>query len=604
MTPEPDQQATEPVSFWRFNLFHELMATGLAALALLAGTWFTMDQLERGYLQLHRSDALRVRQLLKEHLTDARQQLNHFAVLQPQRQDELAQLILPAFSDLYRLNDRYQVVEVLKSSSESRVFRGFSFAGSHIEPYLNQSSTDGAGSSVIQRGIEDERASVYFASATPTGGRLFGRLNLTYLQDFLRRYSQSAGLPVLLVSHHGFVLLSSDANLRIAAVDLNLSRASGAHILRRIDNRWSPVVANDWGIGAHIVTLIPTDRLDAQRRQVMLPTLAVALLALVAFAWKNRRLYQLLFGPVARFSSQIEQLRTRLAKGGTEPLDISTAASPFREMKQIESSFEALMQTIRDRDLALQQKLRTSLTAAAIAHEINLPLSTIRMRCQQADLQLRHGVLSPQEIQELVQALQGESQLVSRTIEKMRMLLRNVQTELVPTELVGVVNSTLNLLKRYVREHAVDLRCHGLEEAAGLIVLADAAQLQTAVCNLLRNAIEVAAEQPPERRLVVVTLRRDQAHVLLAVADSGPGFCGDPEADTLMRSSKASGSGLGLFVVRTTLTNHHGRLVIGRSNELGGAEVCIQLPLAEENLPLQDSRKYPKTGMPQAEPSA
>lgn len=39
-------------------------------------------------------------------------------------------------------------------------------------------------------------------------------------------------------------------------------------------------------------------------------------------------------------------------------------------------------------------------------------------------------------------------------------------------------------------------------------------------------------------------------------------------------------SGLGLFVVRTTLTNHHGSLQISRSSSLGGAEVSMRLPLA------------------------
>jgi signal transduction histidine kinase len=584
MRPFPGEPQRRRVSFWSFNLTHELMATGLAATALLAGSWFTVDQLAAGYLELHRSDAVRVRELLQEHLTEARLQLAHLSALPTDRQQALAGLLVPAFSDVYRLDGRHQVSAVLKASPGSRVFPGFSFASSHIEPYLKRAASGGVHSSVIERGLEDERASVYFTSTRadtgPSQGRLLGRLNLSYLRNFLRRYSRSAGLPVLLVSHHGFVLLSSDPNLRIAAVDLDLHRSSGGDTLRPIDNRWLPVVANDRGIGAHIVTLIPTDRLDAQRRLVLLPTLAVALLALLAFIWKNRRVHQLLFGPVARFSNQIEVLRSRLARGELISLGSSEAPSRFHEMGQIQSSFEALAQTIRDRDLALQQKLRTSLTAAAIAHEINLPLSTIRIRCQQADLQLRDGALSPQEIQELVRALQGDSQLVNRTIEKMRMLLRNVQTQLVPTEVGVLVNSTISLHKRQLREQGVQLHCRGLPEAGHLTVLADAAQLQMALSNLLRNAIEATAERPRQFREVILSLHRDQDQVVLQVADSGPGFHGDPEADTLMQSSKAGGSGLGLFVVRTTLSNHNGRLFIGRSQELGGAELCIQLPLA------------------------
>ena len=596
-------RAAAPISIWRFNVAHELVAGAIAAAALAGGSWFTLDQLERRYLQLHQNDAERVGLMLQEHLLEARQQLERFAALPPQRQRETTELLLPAFSDLYRLNPQHQVVAVLKAQRGSRVFPGFSFAGSHIDAYLRQPPRAGAASSVIDRGLEDERASVYFVGTDAAGGRLLARLNLSYLQDFLSRYNQASGYPVLLVSRHGFVMLASDPLLQVPAVDLNLAsgRAATTRSLYQNNQRWLPLVANNSGLGGHIVTLIPADRLEAQRHLVWWSTVGVSSLALLVLLWKNRRLHERLFNPVARFSDQIERLRSQMAKAELTELGGGVASSRFREIAQIERSFDTLLQTIRERDEALQHKLRTSLTAAAIAHEINLPLSTIRMRCLQADQELRHGPPSSEGIQELVQALQADSQQVSRVIEKMRMLLRNVQTDLVPIELASVVTTTLKLLKRPLREQAVQLRCEGLDAAGPLVVLGDAVQLQMALGNLLRNAIEAVADQPAERREVRVILRRDGDQVLLGVADSGPGFCGDPEADTLMRSSKPGGSGLGLFVVRTTMGNHHGRLRIGRSADLGGAELWMELPLASGPSPSASSQDYLKTAMGKAE---
>jgi C4-dicarboxylate-specific signal transduction histidine kinase len=161
----------------------------------------------------------------------------------------------------------------------------------------------------------------------------------------------------------------------------------------------------------------------------------------------------------------------------------------------------------------------------------------------------------------------------------MRMLLRNVQTELAPTDLAAVVTSALTLHKRQLRESAVQLERQGLEGQT-LIVMADAVQLQMAVGNLLRNAIEAVAQQPADQRRLLVKLRRTGHRAELVIADTGPGFSFDPNSDTLFRSTKASGSGLGLFVVRTTLSNHSGSLRISRSEQLGGAELCIELPLA------------------------
>jgi C4-dicarboxylate-specific signal transduction histidine kinase len=562
---------------------HELAATSLAGLTLVMGTWVTQDQLERRFVQLHRSDAERVGQLMQEHLMDARQQLDSFAVLSAQQQKKGIAMLLPAFSDVYQLDQQQRVANVLKANFRSRVFRGFSFSGSHIDEYLKDPVLRASSSSVIERGIEDDRASVYFTTAGQAGDRMLARIDLSYLQDFLQRYKKASGLPVLLVNRHGFVMLSSDPELHVPAVDVGFSASLSARPdLIQYDNRsWLPLVGKNQGLGGHIVTLIPTDQMEQQRLLVWLPSLVVTLLALVVFAWKNRRLHQQLFGPVTEFTSLMERVRSDMADPQLEPLTASPAVSRFTEMRQIQAGLEELLEAIRERDQSLQQKLRTSLTAAAIAHEINLPLSTIRLRCQQADQQLSQGVLTTEQSRALVQELQAESQQVSRVIERMRMLLRNVQTELLPTDLAAIVVSSLTLHKRQLREQDVQVERQGLDGQL-LIVMADAVQLQMAVSNLLRNAIEAVAQQPPDHRRLLVKLRRAGDRAELVIADSGPGFSFDAATDTLFRSTKASGSGLGLFVVRTTLNNHHGSLQIGRSLQLGGAELCVGLPLARQ----------------------
>ena len=77
---------TRQVSFWRFNLSHELIALLAATSALAAGAWFSVVQLERRYLQLHQQDVDRVGSLLQEHLREARQQLEYFSALDPGQQ--------------------------------------------------------------------------------------------------------------------------------------------------------------------------------------------------------------------------------------------------------------------------------------------------------------------------------------------------------------------------------------------------------------------------------------------------------------------------------------------------------------------------------------
>jgi K+-sensing histidine kinase KdpD len=42
-----------------------------------------------------------------------------------------------------------------------------------------------------------------------------------------------------------------------------------------------------------------------------------------------------------------------------------------------------------------------------------------------------------------------------------------------------------------------------------------------------------------------------------------------------------TGTGIGLYVVQLTMENHGGSLGLGRSSDLGGAEVVLRLPKAD-----------------------
>ncbi|MFN9610802.1 MAG: ATP-binding protein [bacterium] len=611
MTP----RAPGPISVRRFHLRHEVVATLLAALALLAGTWISADQLERRLIRLHQADLERVGQLLQEHLGDARRQLGAFAALPAaQRQGSIA-LLLPMFADVYVLNERMEVERVLLGSPSSRVFAGFSFATSPILPQLRQARGQGVRHSRLSRSHEDENPGVYLSGRDRSGALLLGRVSLSYLRAFMDRSRNGSGLPLLMVSNDGFVMLTSASADGVAALDLQRAVAGAASALQHRDALWQPVLAPDPGMGGHVVGLIPLEELAQQRRLVVLPSLATALLALVLFWRKNRRVDGLLFAPLTRFSEQIQAVERRVRQGLPEsPRPVvatdgaSGAPSRFQELRGLQRSFGELIDAIHARDRALREahareqrreeeqrrelrsKLRSSLLAATIAHEINLPLATIRLLCSQAQGQ-RQSDADSLDIEAVLASLSQQSLQVSSVIEKMRMLLRNVQTELVSLDPVPVLRGSRLAVKPLLRRFLVQLSCQGLEPAEPLLVEGDAVQLQMALTNLLRNAIEATIERPPAQRQVRLALWPGPKDLVIEVADSGPGFGFDPDDDTVddtvLESSKPGGSGLGLFVVRTAVAHHHGRLRVDRCPQLGGARVRLELPRLRSASPLQ-----------------
>jgi len=255
---------------------------------------------------------------------------------------------------------------------------------------------------------------------------------------------------------------------------------------------------------------------------------------------------------------------------------ISTFSSAEAASREREQTAE-----LRRRE-ELEQKLKTSLTAAAVVHEIQQPLATILLNCRlaEADLAAVPPGAAVADLEQRLRALSGDAQQVVTIMERMRMLLRNVETSHSSIDLAANLHSALMFLRTDLQAQQVQLTSEGLEQPCPL--QGDGAQLQIAVVNLVRNAIQALDSQPPLSRRIQVLLLRESEQLAVVVADSGPGFPPSYSSDTsweLLKSTKATGMGLGLFLAETAATNHQGRLRIGRSQALGGAEVVLELPL-------------------------
>jgi signal transduction histidine kinase len=254
----------------------------------------------------------------------------------------------------------------------------------------------------------------------------------------------------------------------------------------------------------------------------------------------------------------------------------------LRRLRRRNQELQALQQALDRQRQMLRQKLRTSLTAAAVAHEINQPLSSLSLISERL-IQQAEATPGLAESLPLIQVLLTECQRVVELIEKMRMLLQSVESEQGPVSLIDATTSALTYLRRPIAAEDVQLQATGLT-GPGTVIHGDGGQLQVAITNLLRNALAALLEEPRHQRQLAVTLRELPGWVELVVADSGPGFPPswlgrDLTEDSLFQSSRATGMGLGLYLVGATVENHRGSVRLSRSRELGGAEVTLRFPL-------------------------
>jgi signal transduction histidine kinase len=117
-----------------------------------------------------------------------------------------------------------------------------------------------------------------------------------------------------------------------------------------------------------------------------------------------------------------------------------------------------------------------------------------------------------------------------------------------------------------------------LEGLADLELWVDAALLKQALVNLLINSVQA---QRGRDGLICVRAHVAGSDVMLSVVDAGPGF----DLETLplifepLVTTKATGTGLGLALVKS-VTERHGGHVIAENREEGGAEIKMYLPAA------------------------
>lgn len=216
--------------------------------------------------------------------------------------------------------------------------------------------------------------------------------------------------------------------------------------------------------------------------------------------------------------------------------------------------------------------------SAAIAHELNQPMSAIQSFADAARRWLNHA---PPDLDETGRALAGLTAGIDharQVMQRVRAMVRDSRLDLVEVELGGMLATTAALMRREAAE--MDTRLVILPIDDDVAVPGDRILLKQVFVNLITNAIQAMLSEAPDRRVVSLTLERRGDHAVVTVADRGPGW-GEPGVGRVFDSfytTKEEGMGLGLSISRTVVERHGGSMILGDVPN-GGAKVEVLLPL-------------------------
>lgn len=216
---------------------------------------------------------------------------------------------------------------------------------------------------------------------------------------------------------------------------------------------------------------------------------------------------------------------------------------------------------------------------AAIAHEINQPLSGI---VTNASTCLRLLAADPPDLEtarETARRTIRDGTRAADVIARLRTLFRKQSVVHEAVDLNDATLEVLTLMRTEFEKAEVDVRT---ELARLPLVDGDRVQIQQVVMNLILNAAEAMNGVAGRRRRLIIRTRAGDAgeEVRLEVEDAGVGF--DPETSEQMfnafYTSKQGGMGMGLSISRSIVERHGGRLW-AVPNEGGGATFAFSLPL-------------------------
>lgn len=216
--------------------------------------------------------------------------------------------------------------------------------------------------------------------------------------------------------------------------------------------------------------------------------------------------------------------------------------------------------------------------ATTLAHELNQPLTAIASYVQACRRILQSDRSDKGPRAESIMAKVGDQSIrAGEIIRRLRTFVAQSETERTLEEIETVIEEACDLALIGASAAGVEVEKKFTDDLPSVLV--DRIQIQQVLVNLLRNSLDAmaSAEDP---KIMVKAARNGGDHIVVSVADNGPGFDSKIEANLFQpfNTSKPEGMGIGLSVCRTIVESHGGKITAA-NNESAGVTFQITLPV-------------------------
>ncbi|MGB9474338.1 MAG: ATP-binding protein [Candidatus Udaeobacter sp.] len=393
-----------------------------------------------------------------------------------------------------------------------------------------------------------------------------GRIGPEDVQNYFLRLAQEKGFleTVFNAIHEGIIVTDSNGRvtyLNDAACELFGLEAEDA-IGKRLDER---VRGLDWGSLTHSGGPISRDI------EIFYPGNRFINFYIVPLLIEHREALGAVADAGRVASNSDDRGRPRSSTAAT----VAGQVGHVMILRDITESRRTAQQTIESERLNA-----LTLLAAGVAHEIGNPLNSLHIHLQLMERKAQElDNNAKAELQQSIDVARSEVRRLDSIVTQFLRAIRPSRPQLRPENVNTIVEEAVRFFTPEIQDRDMVVE---QELRADLPLLhLDREQMKQVFYNVIKNSIEAM------KRHGILRIRTDldDTYVIVSFIDTGAGM----SAENMGRvfepyfTTKPSGTGLGLLIVRRIVREHGGELSI-ESNQDEGLTLTIRLPYVDKRI--------------------
>lgn len=392
--------------------------------------------------------------------------------------------------------------------------------------------------------------------------RTLGESRFPVQSSVLEQMKGLSGADFIATDARGILTASTLPEARALSI-LSTPRAAVSDLGRLSEFQPVSVAGETWLIGGvqtqrspdlkELLVLIPESEWQAIRNEVVFPPLLIGgctLLAMVGLSYMI----------AAKLGARLDRMQRHVGKLATMEFENLLPVSGNDELTSLALSINRMAVDLQRATQLIRMSERTALitqVAGGLAHHLRNSITGARMAIQ---LQMRR---SPHSNVESLLVANRQLSLTENQIRGLLSLTRDAQQEPVSGQIDQILDTIRSLLEPQFGHSTTRLEiAFPSEQNLNLLAVSDAEQVQSALLNLIQNALEAC--RPNGQVRVVVALTEDE--IQIDVLDNGPGIADHVNGRIFepFVTGKPEGVGLGLTLAAQVAESANGKLTCDR----------------------------------------